>query len=199
MAGDDEKRAAREFLAASENTVIRERMYFNLLFFELKLAAARRKYDIAIFEPEVDRSGFDVILDDRDLEKRFQLKTVIEGAKTASWEVHKRLLRPTYDDGELASWSPMQCGLGGGLLVIDISLGDTSRELSYRYLDWHILTAFSDGLIGKKGADYKTFREDARRLNRPGQWKRQGPNHHPATIPSEPTQYRSPTRPRRLP
>jgi len=150
----------RGFLAAPANSVTREAMYFNRLYFELKLAAARRSYALSIFEPEVDRDGFDIILDDHDSERRFQLKTVTENATTASWKIHKRLIRPAPNDGEAAGWVPMTWGLGGGLLVLVISLDDPSRPISYRYTDWFIMNAFAEGLIRKRSRNHIAFRKE---------------------------------------
>lgn len=164
MNDDQKRRKLREFLAAAENTITRERMYFNRLFFELKLAGARQNYALTVFEPEVDRDGFDVILDDHDNVKRLQLKTLVEEATTAGWKLHKRLLRPNFAVGEQAGWAPMSCGLGGGLLVIDISLEDPASPFTYRYTDWCVLSAIAEGLVVRSGNGGQKFRNDAYQL-----------------------------------
>ena len=56
----------KQFLNAPINSKTRERIFFNRLYFDIKLAAARRGYSLTVFEPEVDREGFDVVLDDAD-------------------------------------------------------------------------------------------------------------------------------------
>jgi hypothetical protein len=62
-----------EFFADRHNNVSREKMFFNRLYFDLKLAAAHSNCALSIFAPEVGRDGFDVSLDDGDLDRRFQL------------------------------------------------------------------------------------------------------------------------------
>ncbi len=161
MSNTDAQTVAKAFLLRPENTVTRERMYFNRLFFELKMAGARRGYALTIFESEVDRDGYDMILDDADLEKRFQLKVVGDGATTSKWKVHKRLLRPSYSDGETARWPPSRRGIGGGLLIMQASIVDTIRPLYYLYTDWHIIEAIAQGLIRLPARAGETLRNKA--------------------------------------
>jgi hypothetical protein len=70
MAAKSANQASRSFLEAKVNSVSRERIFHNKLFFDLKLAAARAGYHLSVFEPEVDRDAFDVFLDDGDNERR---------------------------------------------------------------------------------------------------------------------------------
>jgi hypothetical protein len=72
----------RNFFNAPANTVTRERMFFHRLYADLTLAAARAGYPLSIFEPEVDRDKFDVLLDDADNQRRIQLKTFTTSAGT---------------------------------------------------------------------------------------------------------------------
>ena len=55
----------------------------------------------------------------------------------------------------------MSWGLGGGLLVLDISLDDPSRPISYRYTDWYIMNAYSEGLIRANSGNPVTFRRES--------------------------------------
>lgn len=73
-----------EFCRTPSNSVTRERIFFHKLYFDLKLATARCGYALTLFEPEVDRDSYDVMLDDGDTQRRVQLKTVLKTAKTAS-------------------------------------------------------------------------------------------------------------------
>lgn len=77
MAAKSENKALQAFLKAKVNSVSRERIFHNKLFFDLKLAAARARYHLSIFEPEVDRDAFDIFLDDGDNERRIQVKTAV--------------------------------------------------------------------------------------------------------------------------
>lgn len=90
----------KKFLNAPVNTVTRERMFFNKLYFDLKLAAARRGYHLSVFEPEVDRDKFDVLLDDGDNERRIQLKAFSKSSGTSQWSSNKRFMRPDIIAGE---------------------------------------------------------------------------------------------------
>jgi hypothetical protein len=111
-----------EFFDDSHNNTSREKMFFNRLYFDLKLAAAHSNYALSIFAPEVDRDGFDVSLDDGDLDRRFQLKTVLKTAGTNSWKIHKRLLRPSLEYAQSLGFpqSPGGIGLQGCFILIEI-------------------------------------------------------------------------------
>lgn len=83
----------KAFLSEPINSVTRERIFFNRLYYDLKLAAARRGYALTVFEPEVDRESYDIVLDDGDVERRFQLKTRMADSKTKTWEVKRPMER----------------------------------------------------------------------------------------------------------
>ena len=139
-----------QFLKNPANSVSREKMFFNKLYFDLKLAAAQTGVPLQIFTPEVDRDGFDVVIDDADLERRFQLKSFIKLASTKSWDIHKRLLRPIHEYAQVLGFefSPEGVGLGGGVILIEIDGSDDACPVSYYYTDIFVLLAFFDGLIG---------------------------------------------------
>ncbi|MCU1276329.1 MAG: hypothetical protein JWO48_3760 [Bryobacterales bacterium] len=148
---DESRKKSRlaEFFGDSHNNTSREKMFFNRLYFDLKLAAAHSNCALSIFAPEVDRNGFDVSLDDGDLDRRFQLKTVLKTAGTKSWDIHKRLFRPSL---EYAQWlgfaqSPAGIGLEGGFILIEIDNENDECPVTYRYTDIFIISAFADGLI----------------------------------------------------
>src|SRR5579862_2551527 len=84
----------RKFLNASSNTRTRERIFFHRLYYDLKIAAAARGYHLGLFEPDVDRDGFDIVLDDRDQARQFQLKSATKSSKTNGWNTTLRFLRP---------------------------------------------------------------------------------------------------------
>lgn len=129
------------FLSASENSVSRERMFFHLLYFDLKLAAARCDYPLALFEPEVDRDRFDIVIDDGDQERRIQLKTKLRSSTTKSWTTTKRFFRPSITEGDRLNLSPMDCGLGGAFILIEIN--ETSGVVEYFYSDFLIADMFA--------------------------------------------------------
>lgn len=149
------------FLRDEYNNVSRERMYFHKLAFDLQLAAASRNYPLQVFEPEVDRDGFDVVLNDGDNERHIQCKTVGQTATTSRWKLWTRLLRPDLYVAEALNIEPMLAGLGGGLLVLTIDEND-GRLLSYRYADYFTIFAIELKLI--KPAESNTARAFRRKL-----------------------------------
>jgi hypothetical protein len=140
------------FLKSSINTTTRENIFFNKLYFDLKLAAAKRDYPLQVFIPEVDRFGFDVILDDGDVERRFQLKSFAKSADTASWDIYKRLLRPSYRNAPALTFerSPEGVGLEGGVILIEIDDSSDECPVTYYYTDIFIVTALAHGLISSE-------------------------------------------------
>jgi hypothetical protein len=153
-----------EFFDDSHNNTSREKMFFSRLYFDLKLAAAHSNYALSIFAPEVDRDGFDVSLDDGDLDRRFQLKTVLKTAGTNSWKIHKRLLRPSLEYAQSLGFpqSPGGIGLQGGFILIEIDSENDECPVTYRYTDVFIISAFADGLIRDPQNTYR--RTQARNL-----------------------------------
>jgi hypothetical protein len=137
------------FLRAKVNSVSRERMFHNKLFFDLKLAGARAGYDLTISEPEVDRDGFDITLSDRDVERRIQLKTVLRSAGTVDWYSTKRFMRPEEMYGETIGWQPWDCGSGGGFVLIEIDDSSQEANVSYLYTDFFVATALAERLISE--------------------------------------------------
>jgi hypothetical protein len=81
-----------EYLNNTDNCVTRERIYFHKRAFDLQLAAARKEYHLQLFEPEVDRDGFDAVLNDGIYERHIQVKTV--SGTTKSGDIRRQLLRP---------------------------------------------------------------------------------------------------------
>ncbi len=138
-----------QFFNDPDNFITREKIFLNRVCFDLKLAAAHRGMPLQVFSPEVDREGFDIVLDDGDMQRRFQLKSFTKSSGTSSWKIHKRLLRPEYQDAQALGFelSPEGVGLGGGVIVISIDESDDSCPVNYHYTDVFILTALAERLI----------------------------------------------------
>jgi len=137
----------KTFLKADENTVTRERLLFHRFCFDMYLAAARRAYPLAVLSIEVDREGFDVVLDDGDRERRIQLKAV--DAKTASWKTTKRFLRPEASLAQDLRFQPTIEGIGVGGAIVVMQYDPDAPDLSIKYLfcDAHILSAMAEGWV----------------------------------------------------
>lgn len=129
------------FLLDPHNSKTKERIFYNKLYFDLKMAAARCGYPLSLFEPEVDRDGFDIVLDDGDNERRVQLKTVLGSAATATWKSTNRFMRPDPEAGDAIGQAPADCGLGGGFILIDINHQNPEGAVRYSYTDWFIISA----------------------------------------------------------
>jgi hypothetical protein len=138
-----------DFLKDNDNLGTREKIFIDRIRFDLKLAAAHASVPLQIFAPDVDRHGYDIIVDDADLERRFQLKSVLETVATAVWDIHKRLLRPIMDYAASLGFahSSEGVGLGGGVILIKIHDRDPTCPVTYYYSDIFVLTALAEKLI----------------------------------------------------
>jgi hypothetical protein len=140
-----------EFLKDPKNSVSRERIFYNRLYYDLKVAAARSDYDLQIFAPEVDRDGYDVIFDDRDNQRHIQLKTVLCSSGTVHWKGKKRFLRPSLAYAERLGFVPAKSGLGGGVILIEIDDATNDGTVRYAYTDYFITLALFQRLFLEKG------------------------------------------------
>ncbi|WP_160143651.1 hypothetical protein [Chryseolinea soli] len=103
--------------------------------------------------PEIDRDGYDVLLDDGEQIVPLQLKTYLSSATTKRWVVNKGLLRPLYLNCQSLGFefSPEGNGIEGGLVVVKIiANADEIRSFEWFYSDCYILTAFESGLVTHK-------------------------------------------------
>lgn len=141
----------KDFLKQDDFSHDREAMLMHKLVFDCRLAFAKLDSRLQVLTGEVDHNGFDVVFDDGDTWKRFQVKAVF--GSTATWEIHKRLLRPTPDIADYFGYeaSPEGIGLGGGVILQELDV-TTAGDLSvtYRYTDLDILRAFNLGIIKRK-------------------------------------------------
>lgn len=104
------------------------------------------------------------MLDDGDTQRRVQLKTVLKSAKTATWKSTKRFMRlePVY--GEKLGLAPLDCGVGGGFVLIEIDDSDDEGRVSYLYTDYYVIQAMADHIIHEKLSrrGYKAFGQPAK-------------------------------------
>ena len=153
------------YLDKSSNSTVREAIFNYRLFYDIKIASAKNNNDVQIYLPEIDNKGYDIIIDDNDTFKPFQVKTVNKVTSKGKWDLHKTLIRPT---GELSlllydELSPATSGIQGGFILINPVLNKDKtdvKEVDYYYTDIVLITCFLHGFIKK----YKTSQQSAERF-----------------------------------
>lgn len=146
----DKDKNLREFFAAPVNQTTRERIFFSRLSFDLKIAAARNGYHLHIYEPDVDRDGFDIVVEDEDVSRWFQTKAVLATAATNSWDINAGLLWPADDVGAKYGRAPVEGGRGGGVILIEIDDRTDAGDVVYSYTDYDIITAIAEGFLTER-------------------------------------------------
>jgi len=151
------KSELENFFTEPVNMTSREVLFYHKIGYDLKLAAARRNYDLQIFTPGADRDGYDIVLDDKDTLKKIQLKSsfqsVVESKKKSkTFKIHRNILRPdlyTYEKLGFES-DPQGTGCGGGVILIDISMEKDIPLITYFYTDIFIIVGMDEKIIRKK-------------------------------------------------
>ncbi|MCA3365205.1 MAG: hypothetical protein INF79_06260 [Roseomonas sp.] len=142
---DEQAENLRKFFADGTNSVTRERIFFNRLSFDLKIAAARAGYHLHLYEPDVDRDGFDIVMEDGDHGIGwFQTKAVLSSAATSTWKTNIDFIRPPHTFGDAFDFEPVECGRGGGVILIEIDDTTSSGSVKYYYTDFRILIALAE-------------------------------------------------------
>lgn len=157
----------KKYFKAPRNTVTRERIFFNRLSFDLKIAAAKADFHLHIYEPDVDRDGFDIVTEDEDGHVRWlQTKAVLSSVSTSKWNISGRFLSPLMDIADKHGLSPMESGRGGGVILIEIDAESTNGAVQYYYTDFSIIFAISEkylieNKISKRGRKPKSAKDSA--------------------------------------
>lgn len=147
-----------DFLDAAENSHAKESILMNKLFLDIKTSAAKRGYYLNTYFDTVDHDGFDVIFDDQDKLIKTQLKTVRTDAKTKSWDIKRRVLRPSLETAENLGFefSPEGVGVDGGALLMEYGESDGEIVAQYYYTNAAILSAFSYDVIRRSHASSRS-------------------------------------------
>ena len=77
----------------SENSSFREKLIEHLFVAELLKISWRKDCLLGVAKPEVDNSGYDLILEVNNIVRHIQLKASFVGAKTARQKVNLKLLK----------------------------------------------------------------------------------------------------------
>jgi|TARA_R110001599_G_scaffold222066_1_gene420955 hypothetical protein len=156
-----------KFFKSPANTTTRERIFFNRLSFDLMIAAARVGYHLHIYEPNVDRDGFDIIVEDEDSTRQLQTKAVLRGVGTNLWDIKANLLRANAEDQDFYGIDPCLAGRGGGVVLIEIDGSTADGDVVYSYTDYDIITAIAEGYLHqvfppkRRGPTPKPARQEA--------------------------------------
>lgn len=137
------------------NSVTRERLFYNRLYYDLKLAAARRGYALTTYEPEVDRDGYDIVIDDGDATRFVQLKTVLKSSRTSRWSISTRFIRPDMVLADGLLFTPMESGKGGAVVLIEIDLSTAEPAMTYYVSDYALLRIMASVMGSKVGKGSK--------------------------------------------
>lgn len=137
------------FLKAERNSVTREVLLRHKFVFDVLVAAARRDYALQIFVGEVDREGFDIVLDDGDAIRKIQLKSVF--GKCKGWGIRKNLLRPEPRLAEDLGFeaAPTGIGIGGAVVLQVVKVEGDSLDVSYAVADIALMCAMREGFVTK--------------------------------------------------
>lgn len=146
-----------DFLREPNNSHAREKILNHHLWFDLEKAAAQDNYELQVYRPDTDHVGVDVLLDDLKTIRGFQIKTVLNDAKTVDWEIHSRLLQPKVENMKNFKCPIPVPGIEGGviLIVIDVDEKKNDFSVSYEYFDIYILKMYIMKMCSHKRC--KTF------------------------------------------
>ncbi len=132
-----------DYLRAPANTTSRESLVAHRALFDFKVAGARRGYDLRVYLPDVDRDGYDVVLEDGDSMFHVQFKATVNASSPVT-NIHKGLLRPSILSCDAFGFpaSPYGVGLGGGIVQSVLSVSNGELQIEYRYADIRSLLCF---------------------------------------------------------
>lgn len=154
----------KKFLSEQGNSHAKEELFNYRLFYDLKLAAAETGYHLLSYSSDVDHDGFDIVIDDRVILRKYQLKTVVRCTEkkpktgelkftyaSSNWKIHKHLLRPSRDHWEYFGFDlpsipsdekDRLCGVEGGVILMAWEVdSDGELNVEYWYTDLYLITA----------------------------------------------------------
>lgn len=141
----------REFIGSDSNSTAREFLLMNRLVYDLMAAAAAMGYHLLVYKSQVDEDGFDLILDDRDVQRKIQVKSAIQPGGRKQWDIHKGVLKPEKSSARSFGFplDPHGTGMGGGVVLLEVapSAVDASMSITYGLVDIYVLAAIRLGII----------------------------------------------------
>ena len=117
-----------------------------------EISALHHLYYLNTYYDDVDHDGFDLIFDDQDTLKKMQVKTVDSKARTGKWDIHKRILRPSFEHIDKLGFEPSPEGDGveGGFILMQFDASDRRVKVRYFYTDLYVWLAFDCGVIRRR-------------------------------------------------
>lgn len=148
----------KEYLKDPKQSWIREALINHRLSYDLKLSAAYQNYNLIITRPDIDLSGFDLVLDDGENNRKVQIKTVFNDSQTKIWNVRKLLLSPSPENLRHLGFAtiPPWIGLEGGFILATVGAAPNGKELEvrYNYTDFYTIAVVSLGFHGDGNVKY---------------------------------------------
>ena len=155
-----------ESLKDPKKSVVREKLLKHKFLYDVQLSFLTRGQQILYYESDYDVDGFDLLFDNLGSQKHVQMKSVLSSSTTNRFSIHRTLLRPKIEHLNYYPLSPdgFGAGYGGGVVLIEAHVNKDNLEVSYKYCDGLILTAFATGYfryknISKQNAVLRTFNE----------------------------------------
>lgn len=138
-----------EFLKKSENSKVAEAIATRAIISSISLEAANMCNHIEVYTPNIDKDGYDLIVEEQEGIRKFQLKTVI--GSTQKWYINRRLLRPSPYTCDRLGYSGAFDGTGleGGVILTEITEDHGKIQLCHSYTDIYIISAFEHGIISR--------------------------------------------------
>src|SRR3984885_769838 len=179
LEGTDMTQELRAWMCDPANLHAREAILMHRLSFDIQLAAARGGYYLNTYYDAVDHDGIDRIFDDQHAIKNTQVKTVDAQAAPGQWEIHKRILRPSFEHLDKLGFesSPEGEGVEGGFLLMQFDTTAPGIGVRYFYTDLYVRLAFECDVIRRRhGASQTAVKDCLRALQR-------GLGHECVTVP----------------
>ena len=139
-----------EFFKKPRNSARRESLLLNRMSYDLQLAAASSGYYVKVYISDVDDNGYDIIVDSEVTTQKLQVKSFLSTSKTSTWKIAKGLIKPNITDQPLViDWTNIHPpGIGGGVVLQEVSLSESDISIVYYYTDIWLITLYARGIIG---------------------------------------------------
>lgn len=137
----------KAFLDSPRNSRTRELIFTHRLIHDIQVAAAMNRYHFSVYQPEVDRDKYDLILDNQEVSRKIQVKSVLSSSGTTQWSIGKGILRPNFRIAEyMETFANSAEGIGvfGAVILVEATLtGFKSNPINFCYYYTDLLTVLA--------------------------------------------------------